>query len=118
MRTNLKRSLASCLAVAFVVALAAGCQSPPPTPPAPPTSPTAPDAAAESALPAAEQDTCKAASYASLIGQDYKQAPPAPAGKVIRVVCTTCPMTMDFNAERLNVIYDEKSGLIRRLTCG
>ena len=44
--------------------------------------------------------------------------PAAPAGKVVRVVCSTCPMTMDFNAERLNVIYDEKTGLVTRLSCG
>ena len=103
------------LSASFLLLLAglAACQSPPPsTPPA--------DGAADASptLPAADQDTCQAASYASLLGSNYKQAPAAPAGKVFRVVCTTCPMTMDFNPQRLNIIYDEKSGLIRRLTCG
>ena len=97
----------------LLLAALAGCQSPPPN------TPPADDAAdASPALPAADQDTCQAASHASLLGTNYKQAPTAPAGKVYRVVCTTCPMTMDFNPQRLNIIYDEKSGLIRRLTCG
>jgi hypothetical protein len=98
---------------AFTVLALAACQSPPPsTPPEPIAADETP------ALPAAEQDTCQAASHSSLLGSSYKQAPAAPAGKVYRVVCTTCPMTMDFNPQRLNIIYDEKSGLIRRLTCG
>jgi hypothetical protein len=85
----------------------AACQSGPSAP--------APDAAA---LPAAADDSCHARDHAALVGQDFKQAPIAPAGKVIRVVCSTCPMTMDFNAERLNVIYDADTGVVGKLTCG
>lgn len=108
----MRRVLKSALCVATVLALAA-CQSPPAG------TPSEPVAAGEiPALPAAEQDTCQAASHRALLGSNYKQAPTAPPGKVYRVVCTTCPMTMDFNPQRLNIIYDEKSGLIRRLTCG
>ena len=69
-------------------------------------------------LPTAEQDTCGASTYATWLGQEYGRVPPAPAGKVVRVVCSTCPMTMDFSAERLNIIYDEKTGLVTRLSCG
>ncbi len=49
--------------------------------------------------------------------QSPPEEPPSP-GKAFRVVCTACPMTMDFNPERLNIIYDDTSGVILRLTCG
>ena len=76
------------------------------------------NAAVSAAVPSGAEDTCQAQTYAWLIGQDRKQAPPAPEGKVIRVVCATCPMTMDYNAERLNVIFDAKTGRISALRCG
>ena len=69
-------------------------------------------------LPTAEADTCGAAEYSVWLGQEHQRLPEAPAGKVVRVVCSTCPMTMDFSAERLNVIYDEKTKLVTRLSCG
>lgn len=63
-------------------------------------------------------DTCGAKDYAWLIGDNRSRVPAAPEGKVIRVVCTTCAMTMDFNASRLNVIHHEKTGVVEKLTCG
>ena len=104
---------ASKFLLAIAVACAAGCQSPADRVAATPEA--APGAAAH---PTGAQDTCGAAAQSPLLGTDYRQVPPAPAGKAMRVLCTTCPMTMDFNPQRLNIIYDEKSGLIRRLTCG
>jgi hypothetical protein len=91
-------------AALFVLSLVA-CQS---TVPAP--------APASAALP--EPDTCGAAAYASVLEQHKDRIPATPAGKVVRIVCSTCPMTMDFNQARLNVIYDEKTGTVSRLTCG
>ena len=90
---------------AFLAAGLAGCQ----------TSPSAvqADASAEAAA-----DTCGSRQFAWLVGQDHKKAPPTSAGKVVRVVCSTCPMTMDYNGERLNVIYDAKTGVVEKLTCG
>jgi hypothetical protein len=34
------------------------------------------------------------------------------------VVCSTCAMTMDFNAERLTIVFDEDSGIVSKLNCG
>ena len=93
---------------ALAVALVAGCASPPPVPPTPP-GPT---------LPPAGADTCGAATYATLVGRDYRQVPPAPQGRVFRIACTTCAITEDFNAQRLNVFYDDATGRVVRLTCG
>ena len=104
---------ASKLMLAMALACASGCQSPADR------VATAPgDAAPSAAHPTGAEDTCGAASQASLLGQDHRQLPPAPAGKVVRVLCTTCPMTMDFNAQRLNVFYDQGTGKVTRLSCG
>lgn len=110
----MRYSNASILSLPALLILAlAGCQSPvsdkPELPPA---------ADAQPALPSGEADTCRASTYATLVGKDRKLTPPAPVGQVVRVVCTTCPMTMDFNAERLNIFYDAKTGIVTRLSCG
>jgi hypothetical protein len=94
--------------------LLAACQSTTPEPdatpaPAPVQDPTA-------AAPA--DDSCGASTHASLVGQDKSGAPVATEGRPVRVVCSTCPMTMDYNAARLNVIFDEKTGVVQKLNCG
>lgn len=65
-----------------------------------------------------ESDTCGVASHAWLVGQNRDRIPPAPAGAVVRIVCSTCAMTMDFNASRLNIVYDEKTKIVSKLSCG
>ena len=87
----------------------AGCASPPPVAVTPPPGPTVPRGTA---------DTCGAAPLASLVGGDYRRVPPARDGQTIRVACTTCAITEDFSAQRLNVFYDAASGKVVRLTCG
>ena len=87
----------------------AGCAAPPPA--------TAPPSA-EPVLPSAAADTCGAAEHAALIGRDYRRVPPARAGQTIRIACTTCAITEDFSAQRLNVFYDTATGKVVRLTCG
>lgn len=61
---------------------------------------------------------CKAAQYQSFVGRDRSQLPPAPAGEVWRVVCDTCPVTMDYNPARLNVIYDTQTNVVEEVKCG
>lgn len=41
-----------------------------------------------------------------------------PPGAEVRLVCTTCPMTRDYRPNRLNLIYDEATGIIQDVTCG
>lgn len=97
------------LTAALSLALLTACATPPPM-----VVSTSPGAA----LPPPSEDPCRAATYASHVGEDYREVPPAPEGRDFRVVCTTSPMTRDFNAQRLNFFYDEKPGRIVRLTCG
>lgn len=35
-----------------------------------------------------------------------------------RVACTTCPVTMDFNPNRLNFFFDAATGIIKEVKCG
>ena len=101
-----------CLPLLASALVLGACQSSPP--PVSPVSPASPSAA----VPTGAADTCDAAGHAALLGKPHDAVPAAPAGKVIRVVCSTCPMTMDYNAARLNVIFDAKSGVVQKLTCG
>lgn len=61
---------------------------------------------------------CRADQYQRYIGRNRSELPPRPAGEVWRVTCTTCPVTMDYNPGRLNILYDQDSGVIREVKCG
>ena len=79
----------------------------------------APTTGAEPATPPTGGPTaCKADQYQRLIGTNRSQLPQTPAGETWRVTCTTCPVTMDYNESRLNIVYDEASGVIRQVKCG
>ena len=97
---------------ALLLALLAACATPAAAPPAPGASPPL------AGIPPAGEDTCGAATYASSLGDDYRTVPPAPAGRVFRVVCTTCATTRDLNPQRLNFFYDASTGEVVRLSCG
>jgi hypothetical protein len=64
---------------------------------------------------ATAQDTCGAAAYRSMIGTPIAAAS-FPSTPDIRVIMPDTPVTMDFRAERLNVIVDA-SGSITSLEC-
>ncbi len=72
------------------------------------------------AAPAPEADLspCRADQYLDFIGRHRSELPPRPAGEVWRVTCTTCPVTMDYNPRRMNVLYQASSGVIREIKCG
>jgi len=61
---------------------------------------------------------CRADQYQRYIGRHRSELPPRPAGEVWRVTCTTCAVTMDYNPSRLNIFYEESSGVIREVRCG
>lgn len=68
--------------------------------------------------PRDEPGQCRADQYQRYIGRSRNELPPRPAGEVWRVTCTTCPVTMDYNPRRLNILFEESSGVIREVRCG
>ncbi|TAJ55523.1 I78 family peptidase inhibitor [Brevundimonas sp.] len=61
---------------------------------------------------------CKADQYQRFVGRNRSELPPRPADEVWRVTCTTCPVTMDYNPSRLNILFEESTGVIREVKCG
>jgi hypothetical protein len=71
--------------------------------------------------PAAERpeaDQCKATDYQWLVGQPQSRIPQKPANANWRVVCTTCPVTMDHSPQRLNIFFDRRTKLVESVRCG
>ncbi|WP_370235497.1 I78 family peptidase inhibitor [Brevundimonas sp.] len=62
-------------------------------------------------------DTCGAAGSQSMIGRNVAAVSFASDANV-RVACTTCAVTMDYNPDRMNVFFDQNTGRIERVTCG
>ena len=61
---------------------------------------------------------CRADQYQQYIGRHRSELPPKPANETWRVTCTTFPVTMDYNPNRLNIFYEESSGIVREVKCG
>lgn len=69
-------------------------------------------------MPNSNEDLCKAADFQYLVGRSRTEIP-VPVDVVSRrVVCTTCPVTMDFSAHRLNIFYNDQSGIVEQVRCG
>ena len=52
-----------------------------------------------------------------LIGSHVGAVDFAP-GANVRIVCTTCPTTKDLRPDRLNIRFDQATGIIRSVNCG
>ena len=74
-------------------------------------------------VPVASPDTtpiprrCDAEAARSLIGA-HVGAVTFPRDANVRVVCTTCPVTKDLRPDRLNIWFDQATGVIERVDCG
>lgn len=62
-------------------------------------------------------ERCDAAANRSLIGT-HVGAVSFPADANVRIVCTTCPTTKDYRPDRLNIRFDQETGIIRSVDCG
>jgi hypothetical protein len=60
---------------------------------------------------------CDAAAAQSLVGS-HVGAVDFQAGANVRIVCTTCPTTKDLRPDRLNVRFNQTTGIIERVDCG
>jgi hypothetical protein len=65
-----------------------------------------------------DADLCHASQYQHLVGRKMTDLPPKPEGAVWRQACTQCPVTMDFNPNRMNIFFDKDSEVIRQIRCG
>lgn len=63
-------------------------------------------------------DACGASRYQHLVGKARQQAQvQAPSDGGLRTFCTTCAHTDDLRPNRLNVIFDEATQIVRRVEC-
>ena len=65
-----------------------------------------------------EPDQCMASAAQWLVGKPKSAIPPKPSGAVWRITCTTCPVTMDYNPNRLNILFDEETEIVKEVRCG
>jgi hypothetical protein len=65
-----------------------------------------------------DADICHASQYQGFVGRKLTDLPPKPDGAVWRTACTSCPMTMDFNPARMNIVFDKDSEVIKSIRCG
>jgi hypothetical protein len=103
-------------AVMGILAMAA-CARVTEEPVSPAEAAAAPAGPAESTAPV-PADECGAAQYQALIGKKKADIPPTPPGTTWCVACTSCPVTMDLLANRLNIFINEKTEVIEQVKCG
>ena len=100
------------LIFAAALALSACATEAPHEPPPRDPAPTRPPPSRE------PPDRCGAAALQSLVGKPRTEIPVPVNPRLRRVACTTCPVTMDFNPERLNIFFDAETGVVKEVRCG
>lgn len=105
--------------VAFLALLAlAACGTPAPEAPPPPPAPVTPPPPPVSPAPKPVTDACGAGAQQHLVGRSRTEIPVPVKPDLQRVACTTCPITMDYNQNRLNFFFDARTGIIKEIKCG
>lgn len=100
---------------AAIMTLSACASSPEPAPAPPPPVSATPTVPVPAPLPA---DSCKSADFQYLIGKNKSEIPVPTDPSKRRVACTTCPVTMDYRADRLNIFFDSETGIVKDVKCG
>lgn len=63
-------------------------------------------------------DVCRAGELQWLVGKSKTEIP-VPVDVVNRrVACTTCPVTQDYSPHRLNIFFNEQTGIVEQVRCG
>lgn len=81
-------------------------------------SPPRAEAPAEPAPQLPPPDSCKSGDFAYLIGKNRSEIPVPTDPSKRRVLCTTCVATMDYRPDRLNIVYDMETGIVKEVKCG
>ncbi|MEH6665857.1 MAG: hypothetical protein V7678_13475 [Brevundimonas sp.] len=69
-------------------------------------------------MPQIDGDLCRAGELQHLVGQPRTEIP-VPVDVINRrVACTTCPITEDYSPYRLNIFYDQDTGIVEEVRCG
>lgn len=68
--------------------------------------------------PPAEADLCGASELQWLVGRPRTEIPVPVQVVNRRVACTTCPISEDYSAYRLNIFYNEDTNLVESVRCG
>ncbi|MDO8801259.1 peptidase inhibitor I78 [Phenylobacterium sp.] len=92
--------------------LMSACASDAPAPPPPPVAHRPPPP------PSTPADQCGAAEAQRYVGRPRSEIPIPVLPALQRVACTTCPVTMDYSARRLNFFYDAQTGRVKEVKCG
>jgi hypothetical protein len=120
------RPIVLALGAALAATACAPTEVPPPPPragvPAPPPQslPVAPPPIVRPPPPvkAEPPDTCGARDLQYLVGRPKTEIPVPVNPRNRRVTCTTCPVTMDYSPQRLNIFFDQATGIVREVKCG
>ena len=63
-------------------------------------------------------DLCKAGELQWLVGKPKTDIPVPVEVVNRRVTCTTCPVTDDYSPYRLNILFNDQSGIVEQVRCG
>lgn len=103
----------------FLMILGLGaCAASPPTAPVAPAPPSVSAAPTIPLPPPSPPDACGAAGMQWLVGQPRSKIPVPTDPSRRRVACTTCPVTMDYRSDRLNIFFDADTGIVKEVKCG
>ena len=63
-------------------------------------------------------DTCGANALGWLVGHIRSDIPIPADLSHRRVTCTTCPVSEHIQPDRLDILFDQRTGTVEKLTCG
>ncbi len=69
-------------------------------------------------MPQADPDLCKAGELQWLVGKPRTEIPVPVEVVNRRVAGTTCPVTEDYSAYRLNIFFNSETDLVEQVRCG